>query len=745
MRSNNSTFDHARQYASMGWKTFPVFGISGGVCDCVLNAECPHPGKHPILNNWPARASTHLGALRTWFSGGNANIGICTGAINKIVVLDVDAGQEGLENLRALGLTEAETDTLTVETGGGGKHFYYQHPGYPIRNSANKLGEKIDLRGDGGFVCAAPSLHMSGRRYEWLAGCDYPIAPFPETLARLIEASPQQATNLQPGTKQKSGGRNVYLTSQAGTLRRGGMNPETLRITLQGINQGMCDPPLPGEEVDTIAASIGKKPAGSPLMTLGHSEGDYAKRMALHHGGRIHYVKGMKRWMVFNGRHWEYDDSGHVGMQGLAKEMLAATYQGADLITDSAPDDQAKKRQDFRRKVKGKDTRGAIDSIIALTASEPGIMVRAEELDNDPWLFNVQNGTLDLRTGKLSPHDAGQRISLISPVVFDEKATCPKWEKFVDQVFAGDQKLAEYVQRVLGYMLTGDTKEQQFVIAIGGGCNGKSTTINTMLKVLGTGPSGFGASTQFSTWDADNKNQLGNDLAALRGKRAVFAVESQRERSLNEARIKQVSGGDEISCRFLYGDYFSYTPSWKAWLVVNHTPIIRNFDRGLWRRLKWLPFKMNFEATKDLDLASKLSKELPGVLNWLIAGLQQWQKIGMAEPESVLQATEEIRIDSDTFGQYLGDRSRKVPGAQTPAAAFYLDYRLYCDLLFEGKYAIGHKQFGINLLERGYLKKHTEKGNIWLDVELTCSGDQQRTRLDRTMGGYGEEKPEGRD
>jgi putative DNA primase/helicase len=717
----------------MGWKVFPVQGIgAGGQCDC--GAKCATPGKHPILANGHNGASSLPGAVRLWWNEHpNANIGIKTGKDSNLIVLDVD-GQEGLASLKALGLSE--TGTLSVRTGSGGLHLYYQWPGHPVRNSAGKLGKGLDIRGDGGYTIGPPSRHVSGQLYKWQADLDhFAIAPLPETLAKLITTSTRRAVNAKTETKVKSGGRNVYLTSVAGTLWNRLTNQETLRQALYVVNQRECDPPLSDREVDTIAASISKKPTGNPLAAFGQTEFDYARRMALFHSGEIHYVKSMKRWLIWTGSYWLYDDTSNVAMKARTKDMLSATLHAAGTLTDSSPEEQARKRSDFRDAVKRRETKRTVDALIDLTASEPEISITPDALDTSPWLFNVKNGTLDLARGTLQPHAPAQLITKVSPVVFDEKATAPQWERFISQIFNGDDELSAYVQRVLGYMLTGDTREQQFWIAIGGGANGKSTVMRTMLRVLGEGDSGYGATTQFSTFDADNRNEYGNDLAALKGKRAVFAIETERERNLAEARVKSITGGDAISCRFLYGEYFSFRPEFKCWLVVNHTPNVRNQDRGIWRRLKWVPFSVNFEETEDKELSVKLSEELPGILNWLLTGLRQWQTIGMAEPDSVKQATEDVRRDSDIFGQWLEERTTKAEGAKTAATDLYWDYRAWSEERGELKYVLGHKYFGISLAERGYTRKHTMQGNVWLGIALVSPGTMQRTRLDRTMGG----------
>jgi putative DNA primase/helicase len=255
--------------------------------------------------------------------------------------------------------------------------------------------------------------------------------------------------------------------------------------------------------------------------------------------------------------------------------------------------------------------------------------------------------------------------------------------------------------------LVGDTSEQDFWIAYGGGANGKSTLLNTVLEVLGD----YGTTTAFTTFDAENRNQYGNDIAALKGRRFVFASETERERTLAEARVKAVTGGDAISCKFLYGEYFTFTPQFRVWLAVNHKPSIRGVDRGIWRRIKLIPFSQNFEAKEDKRLRDKLQVELPGILNWLLAGLADWRQNGMAEPDSVRAATEDSRQESDQLGQWLEQEAELGADYSQNITELYRNYVQWLRDNDSDRYAMSQKSFGVLLAERpGITKTKGTKG-----------------------------------
>jgi putative DNA primase/helicase len=715
------THAQAIAFRDAGYPVFPV-----------RPDKAPYPRKgHKEASRDPLRIAAW------WGQWPSANIGIPTGEVSGLFVLDVDVkhGHKGLDSLKALTREHGELpDTPMVHTASGGLHYYFGYPkGSGIKRVMTGLGDGLEGLGDG-YILAPPSRLADGSVYTWADGLclfDTLLADTPAWLVDRLRAPEAGKARPARGYDLSAigpGSRNVDLASLAGTLRARGLDAETIAVTLHAHNDKQAEP-LPESEIETIAASIGGKAARSFLATLHHTEDAYAKRMALLHGEEIRYVELVNRWIEWDGQRWAVDESKNARMQGRAKAMLAATYLAAGSITGKEQKEQIELQDAFRKAVRGKENKRAIDALIDLTRSEPGIRIRPDDLDSDPMLFNAANGTIDLNTGRLLPHDPKGLITKLSPVAFDPEAACPLWDMFIGQVFDGNAALIAYVRRALGYLLTGDTSEQDFWIAYGGGANGKSTLFNTVLRVLGD----YGTATPFTTFDAETQSKYGNDIAALKGQRFVFASEAERERNLAEARVKLVTGQDAISCRFLFGEYFQYVPQFKVWLAVNHKPNIRGVDRGIWRRLKLVHFAINFEDTLDTHLPETLAGELPGILNWLLAGLADWRKIGMDEPECVKAATDDYRIENDVLGQWIEQKCEIGPDYSANATVLYRDYKAWLTENDNDKYPLSAKTFGIQLGERPGVTKSSgtagdDKGKIIYHGlrPIPC-------RLDKTM------------
>jgi putative DNA primase/helicase len=278
--------------------------------------------------------------------------------------------------------------------------------------------------------------------------------------------------------------------------------------------------------------------------------------------------------------------------------------------------------------------------------------------------------------------------------------------------------MVAYVQRALGYSLSGITKEQAIFVAHGNGANGKSTLLNTIKRVMGD----YSAATPFDTFEADSRNMYGNDLAALKGRRYVIASESEATRRLAEARVKLVTGQDPISCRFLYGEFFEYMPQFKVWLAVNHRPIIKGTDLGIWRRIHLIPFNVTFgqgdrEMDKELDL--KLAEELPGILNWLVTGYTFWKSMGLAAPDTVQEATQEYKKENDHVALWLDDRTIRDAKSELSATEAYTDFRSYLEEIGEVNRAIPTmKSWGISMGEKGYEKRRTSNGYVYQGLKF---------------------------
>lgn len=321
-------------------------------------------------------------------------------------------------------------------------------------------------------------------------------------------------------------------------------------------------------------------------------------------------------------------------------------------------------------------------------------------LDRDPWLFNVLNGTIDLKTGGVRPHDRADFITMMAPCEFDPTAKCPQWDLFLERIFEDKEEVQSFVRRLCGYLLTGDTSEQCLFVLYGTGANGKSTFVETFLTLVGD----YGKKTPMQTFLEQKNEGVRNDLAALRSSRMVSAVEASKGKFLNEALIKEVTGGDRVSARFLFGEFFDYTPQYKILLAVNDKPRIRGGDEGIWRRMRLIPFTVFIPPEKrDKKLPLKLSAELPGILNWALVGLGLWQVFGLVPPPEVLDATEEYRVEMDLLHDFLQTCCAKQAGGFVTAETLYEVYEQWTKE--NGESPVSKRGFGIMIRERGYKPK----------------------------------------
>jgi putative DNA primase/helicase len=355
--------------------------------------------------------------------------------------------------------------------------------------------------------------------------------------------------------------------------------------------------------------------------------------------------------------------------------------QAFDLRTSN--ERQEKSRQAAIKFAIGSGNTGKISGM--LSQAEPHLAAQADTLDADPWALNCQNGTLDLRTLQLRPHTQADLLTKLAPIAYDPTAACPIWEKFLLEIFSGDEEMVGFLQRALGYSLTGITTEQIVFILHGSGSNGKSVLLETIAAVL----SDYAQQCPSDTFVSHDKgSHIPNDIARLVGARFVSIVETEQDRKLAEGLVKQATGGDRMVARFLHKEWFEFTPKFKLWMATNHKPRVRGSDNAIWRRLRLLPFLVTFadpeeaqdgQPVKDRDLKSKLMNELQGILRWMVEGCTKWQADGLLKaPTAVLEATTEYRESQDIASAFLGDCFHFSPGIQCAVADIYKTYKKWC-------------------------------------------------------------------
>jgi putative DNA primase/helicase len=314
--------------------------------------------------------------------------------------------------------------------------------------------------------------------------------------------------------------------------------------------------------------------------------------------------------------------------------------------------------------------------MIELAKSEKGICLPYPAFDRDPWLAGVERGAIDLRTGEFLLPPANAYLSRRLGTEFNPHSQCPTWCAFLDRITDGDVALIAFLQRAIGYTLTGSTAEQVIFVLHGPGANGKSVLLRIIRELAGD----YGADSPIDTFVNRSGRESSNDLARLAHVRFVCASELDEERPLAEALVKAITGGEAISARFLYGEYFEFVPAFKVWIACNHKPRISGDDYGIWRRIRLTPLRVTIPPEEqDRDLLAKLRRELPGILNWAIAGAIAWQRDGLETPASVVEATQAYREESDSIGTWLAAQCIEGPDLMIQARTLYQDYAAFID------------------------------------------------------------------
>lgn len=411
-------------------------------------------------------------------------------------------------------------------------------------------------------------------------------------------------------------------------------------------------------------------------------------------------------WCVHDDKHWIQDDKNQV--YELTKEANMHRFKSASKIEEG---DEEKKEKLIKHYIRSNNMR-SIEATVKAASSDPRIACSITDFDQNDFLFNCQNGTIDLKTGELRPHDPADMISMIGNTNFDPQAKCPTWLRFQDEINTGDQELTEFKQRLFGYALTGDTREQVFSIHYGTGANGKSTEMDILLEVLGD----YGKVTNFDTFASKERTSShSEDIARLRGARVVSAMEGEQGKRLNDSLIKQLTGGDAVSARFLYGHSFTYKPNYKIFLATNHKPRVKDTSHGFWRRVNLIPYDRVFkDEEKDNTLKEKLREELEGILTWLVVGCMMWQADGLKAPKRIKDATESYKEDSDLIGEFVNNCCFVDLGNDTirvKVGQLYLSYKEYSSQM--GVTAFGKQSFNSYIESRGFEKRKSTGGDLY--------------------------------
>lgn len=448
----------------------------------------------------------------------------------------------------------------------------------------------------------------------------------------------------------------------------------------------------------------------APMPQYPRSDEGNAQRFVAEHGKRVRYCPPRGCWLLWDGRRWQEDDCG--GVEELARQTARHMLEQAINVADE------KERHAAVKFALHTQASSRLEAMVKVARSTPLIVVRPADLDADPWMLNVQNGTLDLRTGEIHPHRREDLITKIAPVDFDPEATSEVWARYLQTATGGDAELADYLARCAGYSLTGSVREDVLFLLLGPGGSGKSTFATALRAALGD----FAATSDFEVFVESAKRGAGPrpELVRLVGARAVFSIEVQRGRKLAEALIKALSGGDTIAVRDLYSKGFEFEPTAKLWLIANDPPRARADDDAIWRRIVRVPFERVIPETEqdpDLrDVKIREPEQRAAVLAWAVRGCLDWQRDGLRPPQTVKDATAELRSSMNQTAGFLEDCCTLHPDCRTPKGELREAYATWCRE--NGEREAGARTFNAELRALGCTDGRTRHKRLWQGIGL---------------------------
>lgn len=737
--ANISCLEAALDYEQRGWVPVPLWPLGDdGLCTCGKAAGECKPGKHPWVK-WSLneRPQNRPGEVAAWYAYRPlSGVGLLTGSRSGTAVIDCDS-EAAYAALLAAGPIP---DTYTVRSGrGDGYHLYFIHrDGLGVgTNVLPDIAKGIDLRGEGGLIAAPPTLHTSGRRYAVVDGS--PPADMPEWLFTLLTASSARPPRDGAPPRRESGtwlerammratagdGRNDTGFWLACQLRDADLEIEEAREVMDDYVEAVTDldeEPYAYEEayasLDQAYAREARDPAQSQESSQNETvsapvtdEVASAHLFAARYGHKLKHVTGWG-WVAYDGQRWVRQAEKQA--QELAKK------HGRRLLADAGEIEERRQRDDaidFARRTLS--ARG-IGGLLKLAESESCISANVKDFDTKPHLLNVDNGTLDLRTGALQPHRAADMITHLAPVEHDPTASCERFTRYLSETFPGDDEIIVYLQRLVGYSTTGETREQKWVYQYGAaGANGKGTLKRALMHVLGD-----------YTYEMDanalTKPKYGGGerttpaLDNLPGKRLVFASEPGGS-TLDAERIKQLTGEDDVPVNPKHLRAYSFRPVLTLWLAANRRLDVEDTSNATWRRTVMMEYPVSFDGRQDFTLDEQLQAEASGILNWIIEGAKAWYAEGLGTPpEAVAEAKREYRAEQDPTSVFFSDVLVRAPGEMVRLADAHRAYLTWQagNWGTEGVSPTDTRPFARIARKYGYATKPYNDGSRILDARL---------------------------
>ena len=692
----------ALSYASMGWHVFPL-----------------KPGKKiPATTHGFHEATCDVETIEGWWNTNpNYNIGIATGVSN-LVVIDLDEDStKGKHGIQTLANWEEQHGalpaTVCCHTPRGGKHLYFKTQ-ENIKCKTN-IYPSIDIRANGGYVVAPPSV-VNGAAYRWLnAPVVYPVAQADSVVYTFLnpvsDRYNQPKVPFSMPSEIPEGQRTSALLKMLGSMQAKGMSDEAIRAAIVAENDSKCSPPMTDDELEnTVFPALRRFPKGTAPYMLDidytavapeivdrlkelHPESN--KQYGWHDAGngnlfaclfrdKARYAPERKKWFVYDGTRWVVDIGGTKVMNlckcAAGALMMYATFH----ITDETVKNGYIKHISKWQQRKYRET--------ILKDAETVASISVADFDRNPYLFNCLNGTLDLRTLAFREHNSNDFITKAAAVSYVPEARCERWERFISEITCGDAELARYIQKALGYALSGETKHECFFILYGATSrNGKGTLCETFLHLVGDYGKTASPESIAMRKNIDSRSPS-EDIARLAGARFVNMSEPDKKMVLSAALVKTLTGNDTVTARFLGEGSFDFRPQMKMFVNTNHLPYVNDSTVFSSDRVKVIPFNRHFtEAERDMQLKTTLTtpENLSGILNWCIVGWRLLSAEGFSMPPAVKEVTLCYSEDSDKMGQFINDCLVFMPSGEVEARLVHGRYQEWC-------YASGLKPEGFS-------------------------------------------------
>jgi putative DNA primase/helicase len=448
--------------------------------------------------------------------------------------------------------------------------------------------------------------------------------------------------------------------------------------------------------------------ARAPLTSSPATQLAVADRLVQRFGLDLRYCAQLGGWYVWSGTHWARDD------RELSRERAKEVARELAVEAAGSMDKNLFKLATDTNKASG------IAALLHLARSVPGIVFGPEDTNRDPFLLNVSNGVLDLRTGHLRPHRREDMITRCCNVSFDPRAKAPTFERFLAEV-QPDPDVRAYLARLFGYACIGIVNEHVLGVCWGPGANGKSVLVDVITYVLGDYAKPGPSTLITRTGDHDPHP---TDIASCVGSRLVTVHETKRGAKFDASKVKLLTGGDRLTARHMRQDFFDFTPSHTLIMLSNYKPSADASDAALWRRVHLIPFEVVIpEERRDGRLSERIKIEAPGVLNWLVQGVLDWQRIGLAPPKAVIEQTRSYRLAEDVVAAFLDECTTRHAQARVAAGALYSAYKTWADS--NGHKAVRGNDFAAEIEGRGFERTRASDGRYYSGLALRTTEDDR--------------------